>query len=56
MSFYVGDDALSNSDMLNLNYPLKNGLVTNWDDMEKIWHHAVTEHCAYTHTISFTSF
>ena len=21
----------------NINYPIKNGIITNWDDMEKIW-------------------
>ena len=24
---------------LILNYPIERGIVTNWDDMEKIWHH-----------------
>ena len=22
---------------LNLSYPIENGIVTNWDEMEKIW-------------------
>jgi len=22
-----------------LNYPIEHGAVSNWDDMEKIWHH-----------------
>ena len=25
--------------MLTLKYPIEHGMVTNWDDMEKIWHH-----------------
>ena len=25
--------------MLTLKYPIESGIVTNWDDMEKIWHH-----------------
>jgi actin-related protein len=36
---YVGDEALSKRDALTLKYPLLNGTVNNWDDMEKIWHH-----------------
>jgi actin-related protein len=24
---------------LTLKYPIEHGIVTNWDDMEKIWHH-----------------
>ena len=22
-----------------MKYPIEHGIVTNWDDMEKIWHH-----------------
>ena len=36
---YVGDDAQSISGTLTISHPLENGIVTNWDDMEKIWHH-----------------
>ena len=25
--------------ILTLKYPIEHGVVTNWDDMEKIWHH-----------------
>ncbi|KJH52568.1 Actin [Dictyocaulus viviparus] len=25
--------------ILSLRYPIEHGIVTNWDDMEKIWHH-----------------
>ncbi|KAK6295398.1 hypothetical protein J4Q44_G00346240 [Coregonus suidteri] len=25
--------------MLTLKYPIEHGIITNWDDMEKIWHH-----------------
>jgi actin len=36
---YIGDDALSHRGILSLKYPIEHGIVTNWDDMEKIWHH-----------------
>jgi len=34
---YVGDEAQSKRCVLNLKYPIEHGIVTNWDDMEKIW-------------------
>ena len=32
---YIGGEALSKSDILSLKCPIKYGIVTNWDDMEK---------------------
>ena len=37
--FFVGDEAMAKAWNLVLNYPIVHGLVKNWDDMEKIWHH-----------------
>ncbi|EWS71403.1 actin (macronuclear) [Tetrahymena thermophila SB210] len=37
--FYIGDDALANKALFNLQYPIENGLVTNYDNMEQIWRH-----------------
>lgn len=36
---YVGDAAMARRGVLIIKYPLEHGIVTNWDDMEKIWHH-----------------
>jgi len=36
---YIGEEAQAKRGVLKLSYPIEHGIVTSWDDMEKIWHH-----------------
>lgn len=36
---YVGDEAQAKRGILKVSYPVEHGIVQDWEDMEKIWHH-----------------
>ncbi|MCB0368234.1 MAG: hypothetical protein KDD45_02050 [Bdellovibrionales bacterium] len=36
---YVGEEAQAKKGVLKLSYPIEHGIVNNWEDMQKIWHH-----------------
>ena len=36
---YIGDEAQHKRGILSLQYPVEHGIVNNWDDMERVWHH-----------------
>lgn len=39
----VGDEASQLRSMLEVNYPMENGIVRNWDDMKHIWNYTFHE-------------
>ncbi|CDW86652.1 actin [Stylonychia lemnae] len=38
---YVGDEAQLKRGVLKIEQPIEHGIVKNWDDMEKVWHHTL---------------
>jgi actin, other eukaryote len=36
---YIGDEAKSKRGILTIHFPIEHGVITNWEDMEKIWYH-----------------
>jgi actin len=36
---FVGDEAQSHRGVLNIKYPIEHGIIVDFEDMEKIWHH-----------------
>lgn len=44
LNFYVGDNAIENSSTCSLSYPIRHGLIDNWDSMEKLWSRCMFEY------------
>ena len=40
---FVGQKAQSLRGLLRIKYPMEHGIVTDWNDMERIWSHVYTE-------------
>ncbi|CAF3674008.1 unnamed protein product [Rotaria sp. Silwood1] len=36
---FIGQNTLDSKEILSISCPIEQGIITNWDDMEKIWHH-----------------
>lgn len=41
--FFVGGKAEDHRGSLLLSYPVEHGIIQNWSDMEKIWHHVYSK-------------
>ena len=37
----MGDEAQHKRGVLKIEQPIEHGIVKNWDDMEKVWHHTL---------------
>ena len=38
---YVGAEALGRCGILRISHPMEEGVVTSWDDMERVWRHTL---------------
>ena len=44
LDFYIGDSAFANSSTHQINYPIRGGLIDNWDNMERVWQRCMFEY------------
>lgn len=44
LDFYIGNEAQEHSSSYQINYPIKHGLIENWDNMEKLWQRCVFQY------------
>lgn len=40
---FIGPPAADHKGLFKINYPLEHGIVTDWDDMERIWQYVYNE-------------
>merc|ERR1719310_1332104 len=41
MDFWIGDEAVSRANEYNVTYPIRHGIVENWDSMERYWQRCI---------------
>eukprot|EP00295_Goniomonas_pacifica_P020737 CAMPEP_0175858556 /NCGR_PEP_ID=MMETSP0107_2-20121207/29730_1 /TAXON_ID=195067 ORGANISM="Goniomonas pacifica, Strain CCMP1869" /NCGR_SAMPLE_ID=MMETSP0107_2 /ASSEMBLY_ACC=CAM_ASM_000203 /LENGTH=411 /DNA_ID=CAMNT_0017175007 /DNA_START=9 /DNA_END=1244 /DNA_ORIENTATION=- len=41
LDFYIGDEAMSNKAGYGITYPVREGMVDNWDHMERFWQRCI---------------
>ena len=44
LDFHIGDAAFANSSTHQINYPIRHGLIDNWDNMERLWQRCMFEY------------
>jgi len=41
LDFHIGNDCATNSSTHQVNYPIRHGLIENWDNMERLWQRCI---------------
>jgi len=44
LDFYIGEEASDLRKNYAIDYPIKHGLIDNWDNMEKFWHRCIFQY------------
>ncbi|KAJ1444156.1 actin family [Ochromonadaceae sp. CCMP2298] len=44
LDFHIGDAAFANTSTHQINYPIRHGLIDNWDNMERLWQRCMFEY------------
>lgn len=37
LDFFIGDEAMEKRANYNIDYPIRHGIIDNWDNMERYW-------------------
>jgi actin-related protein 3 len=41
LDFFIGDEAIANSKTYGVHYPIRHGMIENWDHMERYWEQSI---------------
>ncbi|CAI5720266.1 unnamed protein product [Peronospora destructor] len=44
LDFYIGKEALDHASTHQVNYPIAQGIIQDWDNMEKLWQRCIFQH------------
>lgn len=44
LDFYIGEEAQNKRQNYNVDYPIRHGVIDNWDNMEKYWQRCIFEY------------
>lgn len=41
LDFHIGHEALANNKTYSINYPIRHGMIEDWDQMERFWEQSI---------------
>eukprot|EP00967_Tisochrysis_lutea_P053243 scaffold66129_cov35-Tisochrysis_lutea.AAC.3 len=55
LDFWIGDEAMARTNEYTVNYPIRHGIVENWDSMERYWQRCMFDFLRCDPEVSFSS-